>query len=111
MYMDLCKCLNACTILYTVCLCIYVYPASVFIPRCDGSRADFEPPCFTILLIPGFECIRFARSAAECQLENGRITTRQQININTAFIDGSQVYGSTDILARELRDLTSKYCI
>jgi hypothetical protein len=49
------------------------------------------------------------RAASECQIKNGRITTRQQISVNTAFIDGSQVYGSTHELAKNLKDLTSKY--
>ena len=67
-------------------------------------------PCYTILsLKPHFKCIHFARSATECQIKNNRIATRQQLNVNTAFVDASQVYGSTNKLAKELRNLASKY--
>ena len=63
-------------------------------------------PCYTILgLKPGFKCTHFSRSATECQIQNGEIVTRQQINVNTAFIDASQIYGSTSMVAEELRDL------
>ena len=40
---------------------------------------------------------------------NDRITTKQQLNVNTAFVDGSQIYGSNKELAKNLRDSQSKY--
>ncbi|XP_028413497.1 lactoperoxidase-like [Dendronephthya gigantea] len=75
--------------------------------RCDGSKGDFVEPCYTILpLEPCYRCIHFSRSATVCPIDgNGRITKRQQINVNTAFVDGSQIYGSDEKLAKSLRDL------
>ena len=76
--------------------------------RCDGSRQDFAVPCYTILPKKPFRCIPFSRSATECQIKNGEIVTRQQTNVNTAFIDASQIYGSNSMVAKELRDLEGK---
>ena len=82
---------------------------NLVLAACSGSNEDFAVPCYTILpLKPRFECIHFSRSATECQIRKGRITTRQQINVNTAFIDGSQIYGSCSEMAKELRDFKSK---
>ena len=76
---------------------------------CSGSNEDFAVPCYTILpLEPRFKCNHFSRSATECQIRKGRIVTRQQINVNTAFIDASQIYGSSCMVAKELRDFESK---
>ena len=66
-------------------------------------------PCYPIRALGKFRCIHLARSASQCRIRNGRLTTRQQINVNTAFIDASQVYGSTDELAKNLRELKSEY--
>ena len=58
------------------------------------------------------ECIPFFRSAAACGSGNtghifGASNVRQQMNALTAFIDVGQVYGSDDVKARFLRDLTT----
>ena len=87
------------------------FNAETFEPcfSCSGSNEDFAVPCYTILpLKPQFDCIHFSRSATECQIRKGRITTRQQINDNTAFIDASQIYGSSCMVEKELRDFKSK---
>ena len=84
--------------------------------RCDGSKQDFSVPCYTILpLKPDFKCAHFSRSAIECKVKNGRITTREQINVNTAFVDASQIYGSSDKMEKNLKAVRgegkSKYFI
>lgn len=58
------------------------------------------------------KCMPFFRSAPACGSGNtgyifGASTTRQQINVLTAFLDASQIYGSDDNKAQLLRDLTS----
>ncbi|XP_068166919.1 eosinophil peroxidase-like [Antennarius striatus] len=86
---------------------------------CETS-CDRTEPCFPIPIPsndPRFgrnsdECIPFFRSAPACGSDNtghvfDGITVRQQMNALTAFIDASQVYGSVDVKARSLRDLTS----
>ncbi|XP_068594952.1 eosinophil peroxidase-like [Brachionichthys hirsutus] len=86
---------------------------------CEKS-CDRTEPCFPIQITrndPRFgrqsdECIPFFRSAPACGSGNtGHIfsgsTIRQQMNSLTAFIDASQVYGSVDVKARSLRDLSS----
>lgn len=77
----------------------------IFYFSCDGSPSDFEAPCFPILPLPdgSTNCTRAIRSAAVCQQENGYPKTREQINVNTAFIDASHIYGSTKTLADFLR--------
>ena len=77
--------------------------------RCDGSPADFQPPCYPILPLTNNEppCMRFVRSAAMCQLE-GFPMEREQINDVTGVIDGNNVYGSSEETTRSLRVLQCK---
>ena len=83
-----------------------------------GATCSNEPPCFSIPLPPGDprggegRCIEFTRSSPTCG--SGKTSVffeslqqREQINRLTAFIDGSQVYGSEADLATSLRNLTN----
>ena len=77
--------------------------------RCTGVDEDFEDPCFPILPTPRRDqCIRFIRSAAVCQSKPYDLKPREQINVNTAYLDASMVYGSSERVQTALRDLTSK---
>ncbi|XP_061118646.1 eosinophil peroxidase-like [Conger conger] len=69
-------------------------------------------PCFPIEIPKGdprfgrnSRCFPFFRSAPACRW---RSNVREQINSLTAFLDAGQVYGSENMLARELRNLTSR---
>ncbi|XP_056135353.1 eosinophil peroxidase-like [Lampris incognitus] len=83
------------------------------------ETCDRTEPCFPILIPkqdPRFgnnseDCIPFFRSAPACGSGNtghlfGASSVRQQMNSLTAFIDVGQVYGSDDIKARDLRNLS-----
>ncbi|KAJ8385975.1 hypothetical protein AAFF_G00177960 [Aldrovandia affinis] len=87
---------------------------------CEDSCERTEP-CFP-MKIPngdsaGFtrdseKCMPFSRSAPGCGTGNtgyifGANNVRQQMNSITAFLDMGQVYGSSDALSRELRNLTN----
>ena len=76
---------------------------------CDESFEDFEPPCFPIMYPDGSGCTMFTRSAAACQNDNENVTPREQLNTITSFIDGSQIYGSSNHVAERLRDFECKY--
>ena len=66
----------------------------------------FQAPCFPILANGDDACINFVRSAAT--FKGYRYPrTRQQINLITSYVDGSQIYGSSQERANELRDLSS----
>lgn len=76
---------------------------------------DYNEMCFPIEVKPedsvfgissshGGECLPFSRSLPACQCRSVRDSIpRNQINQITSYIDGSNVYGSSDKLARSLR--------
>ncbi|KAJ8401996.1 hypothetical protein AAFF_G00372310 [Aldrovandia affinis] len=87
--------------------------------NCDES-CEQTNPCFPIQIPSGDprfgtkskNCLPFFRSAPACGTGNtgfifGANNVRQQINSLTAFQDVGQVYGSEDVQARELRNLTN----
>ncbi|KAF3695780.1 Eosinophil peroxidase [Channa argus] len=81
---------------------------------CDQS-CDRREPCFPIKIpsvdprfgVNSQQCIPLIRSAATCGQSVPNVTPRQQINALTAFIDVGQVYGSDDVKAGFLRNLTT----
>ncbi|XP_041926145.1 eosinophil peroxidase isoform X2 [Alosa sapidissima] len=84
---------------------------------CETS-CEQSNPCFPILMPKGDpllsqeKCLPFFRSAPTCGTGNSafmfgrQANVRKQIDSQTAFLDMSQVYGSEDKQARDLRDLT-----
>ncbi|CAH2220198.1 Mpo-A [Pelobates cultripes] len=73
---------------------------------CDVSCAR-EPPCFPLRIPPNdprirtSDCIPLFRSSPAC-VKGSPI--REQMNVLTSYVDASQVYGSTNKVASELRD-------
>uniref|UniRef100_A0A1I8B0B9 Ig-like domain-containing protein n=1 Tax=Meloidogyne hapla TaxID=6305 RepID=A0A1I8B0B9_MELHA len=94
--------------------------------RCNRTCENVSP-CFNIPLPANdyrllaianssdkLPCIEFERSAAICGSGETspifqQITYREQANIITSYLDGSQVYGSTEVDALDLRDLFSDH--
>lgn len=72
---------------------------------CDPSQAN-NPDCFPIIIPANDDdfqdrsCINFVRTAAA---NDSSIPHREQINEATSFVDASQVYGSTEVRANQLR--------
>ena len=55
-------------------------------------------------------CLPFVRSMAAYPLDrNNKFTKREQVNVNTAFIDGSQIYGSCEKFANQLRGSNGEF--
>ncbi|KAK2837242.1 hypothetical protein Q5P01_014454 [Channa striata] len=81
---------------------------------CDQT-CDRREPCFPIKIpsmdprfgVNSQQCIPLIRSAGTCGQFLRNVSPREQINALTAFIDVGQVYGSDDVKARSLRDLTT----
>ncbi|XP_035245667.1 eosinophil peroxidase-like isoform X2 [Anguilla anguilla] len=86
---------------------------------CDAT-CEQANPCFPIPIPkqdPRFganskTCLPFFRSAPACGTGStgfifGANNVLEQINSLTAYLDVGQVYGSEDVLARDLRDLTN----
>ncbi|XP_018410501.1 PREDICTED: eosinophil peroxidase-like [Nanorana parkeri] len=78
---------------------------------CDLSCAQ-EPPCFPLKIPPNdprftnrSDCIPLFRSSPVCTPGS---PIREQINILTSYLDGSQVYGSDLPLAAKLRNNTNQ---
>uniref|UniRef100_A0A8I3Q2P6 Lactoperoxidase n=1 Tax=Canis lupus familiaris TaxID=9615 RepID=A0A8I3Q2P6_CANLF len=83
---------------------------------CSAACTD-DPPCFPIV-IPGADprgtrapCMFFARSSPVCgsgvtSLVMNSVYAREQINQLTAYIDASNVYGSSDRESLVLRDFS-----
>lgn len=80
------------------------------------KSCNYAAPCYPIDVPPGDpriknrRCIDFVRSSAICgsgmtSVFFDTIQPREQINQLTSFIDASQVYGFTDGLSEDLRDL------
>ena len=75
--------------------------------RCKCCQ-NFDPECFPIsvplndgffsAVTPPQFCLEFSRSSAYCYEE-----TREQFNAITAFLDGSNIYGSDQDTANKLR--------
>ncbi|KAI8495464.1 hypothetical protein Bbelb_269190 [Branchiostoma belcheri] len=66
--------------------------------RCFNIDIPFDDPDF-----PGRRCLPFARSRS-CPNEWCRLGKRQQLNQLTAFVDASNVYGSSDEEMEALRE-------
>ncbi|XP_078684536.1 myeloperoxidase-like isoform X3 [Branchiostoma floridae x Branchiostoma belcheri] len=66
--------------------------------RCFNIDIPFDDPDF-----PGRRCLPFARSRS-CPNERCRLGKRQQLNQLTAFVDASNVYGSSDEEMEALRE-------
>lgn len=78
---------------------------------CDHSCAQ-ELPCYPLRIPPNdprisnrSDCIPLFRSSPAFQQGS---PIREQMNILTSYVDASQVYGSTNELARRLRDNTNQ---
>jgi hypothetical protein len=100
--------------LYHICIANVLTRAISFCflsTRCNNSPADFTNPCFAIQPVRQRPCIRLIRSAARCPINGFKLLPREQINVNTAYIDGSMIYGSSESVAKSVRDFNngSKY--
>ncbi|KAK4877721.1 hypothetical protein RN001_010227 [Aquatica leii] len=87
----------------------------------DCKRScDYAAPCYPINIPPGDRrvknrrCIDFFRSSSICgsgmtSVFFDSLQHREQINQLTSYIDASQVYGFSDELAQNLRDLSNDH--
>lgn len=68
--------------------------------RCAPFRIPNDDPTFGDVS-PNQQCHPFARSLPVCE---AGISPRQQVNELTSFIDGSQIYGSSETVANAVRE-------
>lgn len=101
---------------------IFSFQAISYARFSDGRRCndtcDKQSPCFPILVpssdprISGRTCLGFTRTSATCNTGStslffNTLAPRQQLNALTAFIDASNVYGNTERMANNLRNLAT----
>ncbi|CAH2303261.1 peroxidasin homolog [Pelobates cultripes] len=78
-----------------------------------------DPPCFPIMIpendprVSSGPCMFFARSSPVCgsgvtSLLLNSLYSREQMNLLTSYLDASNVYGSTEQEAQDLRDLSNQ---
>ena len=84
-----------------------------FYPSCDVPlKPDFVYPCFPVTQPTSNrrlrQCVPFVRSFAACQADPAIREQRQQVGNITHYVDGSNIYGSVDFLAEQLRNVTCK---
>ena len=83
---------------------------------CERPRnLNFTYPCFPVTQPDSRRrvrrCVPFIRSFAACQADTTIREQRQQVNNLTHYIDGSNIYGSTDFIAKQLRNETgTQHC-
>jgi peroxidase len=74
----------------------------------DCSCNNQNPACMSINMpsnenVMRMSCMRFTRSSAAFASFDCRLGHREQLNLLTSFIDGTQIYGPSEGRARELR--------
>ena len=76
------------------------------------SEPDFFYPCFPVTQPSSNserrQCVPFVRSFAACPQDPATSQQRQQVGNITHYVDGSNIYGSVDFLAEQLRNVTCK---
>ena len=79
---------------------------------CPQSLCEFSEECIPIQVRPNEpitgddKCLFFPRSIPVCD-NHGEFSVRNQLNLLTSYIDGSQIYGSDKLQAAFLRSFTS----
>ena len=75
-----------------------------FTEICRPIQVPREDPYFGEDTPQEGDCLRFGRSLAACPTDPpGSFSPRQQLNLLTSFIDGSQVYGSNERVGMAVR--------
>ena len=81
--------------------------------ECPMNSCEITEECSPIAVVQnpdgdptfgGRPCLSFPRSIPSCDVGKGEFPPREQFNALTHYIDASNVYGSTDEVARALRE-------
>ena len=87
--------------------------------RFCNESCEYEAPCFPIKIpendprIHRYQCMGFTRSSAICASGTtsvffNSIASREQLNEITSYMDASNIYGSSEEDAQDLRDLSTE---
>ena len=75
-----------------------------FTEVCEPIRVQEDDTAFGVGTLQNGRCLRFARSLPSCdESPPGSLAAREQLNDLTSFIDGSQIYGSNEIIGNAVR--------